>query len=131
MPLPKTETYTTEYIYSLPEGKRAELIDGVVYDMAPPSRMHQRIIFSIAVGNPSVNKHFLKRVQIGDCLIGRGHIRLGNDFHKRSSAAIEVDSGGLRIVVDLRGILLEMDMVDADELLRPVSERNLNAAADA
>ena len=48
MPLPKTETYTTEYIYSLPEGKRAELIDGVVYDMAPPSRMHQRIIFSIA-----------------------------------------------------------------------------------
>ena len=87
--------------------------------------------FKIAVGNPSVNKHFLKRVQIGDCLIGRGHIRLGNDFHKRSSAAIEVDSGGLRIVVDLRGILLEMDMVDADELLRPVSERNLNAAADA
>ena len=43
MPLLKTEAYTTDYIYSLPEGKRAELIDGVVYDMAPPSTMHQRL----------------------------------------------------------------------------------------
>ena len=35
MPLPKYDAYTTDYIYSLPEGKRAELIDGIVYDMAP------------------------------------------------------------------------------------------------
>ena len=35
MPLPKENTYTTDYIYSLPEGQRAELIDGVIYDMAP------------------------------------------------------------------------------------------------
>lgn len=41
MPLPKNNSYTTDYIYSLPEGQRAELIDGVVYDMAPPSRIHQ------------------------------------------------------------------------------------------
>ena len=35
MPFAKTETYTTDYIYALPEGQRAELIDGVVFDMAP------------------------------------------------------------------------------------------------
>ena len=32
-----------EDIYALPEGKRAELIDGQIYDMAPPSRRHQDI----------------------------------------------------------------------------------------
>ncbi|RAZ94504.1 Uma2 family endonuclease, partial [Klebsiella oxytoca] len=30
-------------IYALPDGERAELIDGQIYDMAPPSRTHQRI----------------------------------------------------------------------------------------
>ena len=44
MSLSKTDVYTTDYIYSLPEGKRAELIDGVVYNMAPPNRFHQKII---------------------------------------------------------------------------------------
>uniref|UniRef100_UPI004055C393 Uma2 family endonuclease n=1 Tax=Agathobacter sp. TaxID=2021311 RepID=UPI004055C393 len=44
MPLLRSETYTVDYIYSLPEGKRAELIDGVVYDMAPPSFTHQKLI---------------------------------------------------------------------------------------
>lgn len=33
MPFSKENTYTTDYIYSLPEGQRAELIDGVIYDM--------------------------------------------------------------------------------------------------
>ena len=44
MPLPKESSYTTDYIFSLPEGQRAELIDGVVYDMAPPNRLHQELI---------------------------------------------------------------------------------------
>lgn len=44
MPLPKQDDYTVDYIYSLPEGQRAELIDGVIYDMAPPNRMHQEIV---------------------------------------------------------------------------------------
>ena len=47
MPLPKQEGYTIDYIYSLPEGKRAELIDGVIYDMAPPNTMHQRIVSAL------------------------------------------------------------------------------------
>lgn len=48
MPLLKSDSYTTEYIYSLPEGQRAELIDGVIYDMAPPSFLHQKIIHHIS-----------------------------------------------------------------------------------
>ena len=43
MPLLKEDTYTIEDIYALPEGERAELIDGQIYYMAPPSRKHQRL----------------------------------------------------------------------------------------
>ena len=39
MPLAKKTDYTIDYIYSLPEGQRAELIDGAIYDMAPPNRI--------------------------------------------------------------------------------------------
>lgn len=41
--LRKEEIYTIDDIYALPEGERAELIDGKIYYMAPPSRTHQRI----------------------------------------------------------------------------------------
>lgn len=44
MALVQKEIYTTEYIYSLPEGQRAELIDGQIYMMSPPTRRHQRIV---------------------------------------------------------------------------------------
>ena len=37
MPLPKHKKYTIDDIFALPEGKRAELIDGQIYNMAPPS----------------------------------------------------------------------------------------------
>lgn len=40
--------YTIEDIYALPEGKRAELIDGQIYFMAPPGRSHQQILLSIS-----------------------------------------------------------------------------------
>ena len=39
----KEENYTIEDIYALPEGERAELIDGQIYYMAPPTRKHQDI----------------------------------------------------------------------------------------
>lgn len=34
MPLPKTTTYSMDDIYALPEGQRAELINGQLYNMA-------------------------------------------------------------------------------------------------
>lgn len=44
MTLPQEKTYTIDDIYALPEGTRAELIDGQIYYMAPPSRRHQEIV---------------------------------------------------------------------------------------
>lgn len=41
--LRKKETYTIDDIYALPDGERAELIDGQIYYMAPLSWKHQRI----------------------------------------------------------------------------------------
>ena len=48
MPLPKEEIYTIDDIYALPEGERAELIDGHIYYMAPPSRNHQKISMELS-----------------------------------------------------------------------------------
>ena len=44
MPLLKTDYHTIEDIYTLPEGQRAELIDRQIYNMAPPNRIHQKIV---------------------------------------------------------------------------------------
>ncbi len=46
--LKKEKMYTIDDIYALPDGKRAELIDGKIYYMAPPSRTHQRIVLSLS-----------------------------------------------------------------------------------
>lgn len=49
----KLESYTIEDIYALPDGERAELIDGQIYYMAPPSTRHQRLVhfFDREIGN--------------------------------------------------------------------------------
>lgn len=44
MALAKEQVYTIDDIYNLSEGNRAELIDGEIYYMAPPTRKHQRIL---------------------------------------------------------------------------------------
>jgi Uma2 family endonuclease len=36
--------YTVDDIYALPEGERAELIDGQIYFMASPNRRHQSVL---------------------------------------------------------------------------------------
>ena len=41
--LKQEKLYTNEDIYALPDGERAELVDGQIYYMAPPSWTHQRI----------------------------------------------------------------------------------------
>ena len=48
MALLNTSHYTINDIYALPEGQRAELIDGQIYYMAPPNARHQEIIFSLS-----------------------------------------------------------------------------------
>lgn len=44
MALPQKKIYTIDDIYALPDGQRAELIDGQIYMMAPPRRIHQEIV---------------------------------------------------------------------------------------
>lgn len=48
MPLPQEKLYTTDDIYALPDGQRAELIDGQMYNIAPPSLIHQRILMNLS-----------------------------------------------------------------------------------
>lgn len=56
--------YTINDIYALPDGERAELIDGQIYYMAPPSRKHQDILsfLHLAIGNHIASNN-------GDCKV--------------------------------------------------------------
>lgn len=45
MSFPQAETnYTAEDFYNMPDDVRAELINGKLYYMASPSRIHQKIL---------------------------------------------------------------------------------------
>ena len=46
--LQQNKEYTIDDIYALPDGQRAELIDGQMYMMAPPTRRHQQILLSLS-----------------------------------------------------------------------------------
>ena len=62
MSLPKAITYTLKDIYALPDGERAELIDGRIYSMAPPNRIHQKILMELCF----ILNNYVK-VQQGSC----------------------------------------------------------------
>lgn len=62
--LKKEEIYTIDDIYALPDGKRAELIDGKIYYMAPPNTMHQTLVMNLSYQI----KDYIKRNN-GDCNI--------------------------------------------------------------
>lgn len=55
----KEMVYTVEDIYALPDGERAELIDGKIYYMAPPNTIHQRLVhfFDREIGNYIQSRH--------------------------------------------------------------------------
>ena len=46
--LARANIYTEEDYYNLPENVRAELIDGQIYYMSAPSRIHQRILMFLS-----------------------------------------------------------------------------------
>ena len=64
MALAQEKIYTTDDIYELPEGHRAELIDGKMFMMAPPSRMHQAIVGEIF----AAIREYIKKNR-GDCKV--------------------------------------------------------------
>lgn len=64
MALPKAITCTPEDIYALPDGERAELINGHIYNMAPPSRIHQEILMGLSA---TLRDYILKNA--GNCKV--------------------------------------------------------------
>ncbi len=62
MSLPREKNRTIKDIYSLPEGQRAELIDGDMYMMAMPNRIHQELVMelSITISNYIKSKNLLR-----------------------------------------------------------------------
>ena len=54
----KETACTMEDIYALPDGQRAELIDGQMYMMAPPKRIQQELVAQLSrvIGNHIISK---------------------------------------------------------------------------
>ena len=66
MPLLEEKVYTIDDIYALPEGERAELIDGHIYCTAPPNRTHQTgllRLFLLQVNEWTIIRSFLNTEQ--------------------------------------------------------------------
>ena len=55
----REQVYTTDDIYALPDGERAELIDGQIYMMGTPSRIHQKLVAQLSriIGNYIGSNH--------------------------------------------------------------------------
>ena len=64
MPLPQKQVYTSEDYWNLPDGQRAELIDGKLYAMAPPNRIHQELVMELSA---TIRQHIKDRR--GDCKV--------------------------------------------------------------
>ena len=84
MLLLKEEIYTIDDIYALPEGERAELIDGHMYMMAPPSRRHQKISMELS----SVIREYI-RFHKGKCEVYAAPFAVYLD--ERSNTYVEPD----------------------------------------
>lgn len=61
---PQLEIITLEQYEVLPEDKRVEVFDGVAYDMASPSQIHQSISMQLST---VINNYILRKQ--GDCMI--------------------------------------------------------------
>lgn len=78
MALAQEKLYTIDDIYALPDGERAELIDGELYMISPPGTTHQRIVSFL---NRTIGNYIQE--QNGDCEIFPAPfaVFLNNDEH--------------------------------------------------
>lgn len=60
----QTRLYTIDDIYALPDGQRAELIDGQMYMMTPPSPYHQELVMELS----ATIRQYIKNNK-GDCKV--------------------------------------------------------------
>lgn len=58
------KVYTINDIFALPDGQRAELIDGRIYNMAPPLRIHQHLVMNL-----SALIHDYIKAKDGSCVV--------------------------------------------------------------
>ena len=55
---PQPETITLEQYEALPEEKRIEVFDGIIYDMASPSQIHQSLSMQLST---AINNYLLRK----------------------------------------------------------------------
>ena len=111
MPLPREHRYTSEDYWNLPEGHRAELIDGQLYDMAPPSFTHQKLISRLSriIGN------FIAE-QGGNCEVIPAPFAVNLDAEDKSW--VEPD---ISVICDMNKISETLDRVFPDWIIEIVS----------
>ena len=73
---PSHDEHSQDAYWSLPEGRRAELIDGVLYDMVPPSTEHQALVVEISGELRSNARPRTISVKTDRCSCRRGLTRL-------------------------------------------------------
>ncbi len=88
------EYYTIEDIYHLPDGQRAELIDGELFMMASPGRIHQDIVMDLS--------YFIKDYIIrkdGGCKVYSApfavFLNAGNDIYLEPDISVICDKNKL------------------------------------
>lgn len=90
----KIEYYTIDDIYNLSEEQRAELIDGELYMLATPNRIHQKLVhfFDWTIGNYIHSKN-------GDCEVYPApfavFLNANNDIYLEPDISVICDKGKL------------------------------------
>ncbi len=86
--------YTIEDIYNLPDGQRAELIDGELYMMATPGTKHQRLVTEFTY----LIKDYIKRNN-GECEIFPApfavFLNAGNEIYPEPDISVICDKNKL------------------------------------
>lgn len=117
----KPGEYTIEDYYELPEERRAELIDGVFYDMSAPTTIHQLIVGEIYM----ILKNYIKRKQ-GTCItfVSPIDVKLREDDDKtmvQPDVLVQCD----RDKIKRRGIFDAPDFV-AEVLSKSTKKKDMN-----
>lgn len=94
MGLRKEEVYTTDFIEALPDGERAELINGDIYFMAPSKVVHQRTVMELLF----LIKNYIKSKK-GSCEVfpARFAVYLNNDVYTYVEPDISVICDGNKL----------------------------------
>jgi len=84
--------------------------DGDVHVAAHLSLLH------VGVADLAVDEDLAEGGEVGEGLLGRGDVGLGDDLHERGAGAVEVDAAGALEVEALGDVLLKVDAGETDDL---------------